>query len=223
MNNLRIFLTNLGKYNEGELVGEWVDLPTTRDEMKVVFNRLSIGKSPYEEYFITDYESETITGLTEMLGEYENLDELNYLASRLDELDTYDTSVFEAAIEAGIPRDIADLIDLTNNLDDLILLTDVNDDEDLGYYYADELGCIEIPENIKCYFDYEAYGRDIRLEGDGTFTMNGFLVDSHYEFERLYVDANDIPEEYIITRDVDEDEADGLTLRYSLNFPSIDW
>lgn len=207
MTILKVFITNLEKYNEGELVGEWVELPATRDEMKEVFNRIGIGKPPYEEWFITDYESD-ISGLTEMLGEYENLNELNYLAEKLEELGSYDIPVFEAAIEAGIPRDIADLIDLTNNLDDLILLTYVNDDKDLGYYYADELGCIEIPENIKCYFDYEAYGRDIRLKGDGTFTMNGFLVDSHYEFERLYADANDIPEEYIITRDVDEDEAD---------------
>ena len=28
------FITNLGKYNEGELVGEWVKFPTTAEEMK---------------------------------------------------------------------------------------------------------------------------------------------------------------------------------------------
>ena len=27
------FVTNLGKYNEGELVGEWVHFPTTEEEM----------------------------------------------------------------------------------------------------------------------------------------------------------------------------------------------
>lgn len=25
--NFRVFITNLGKYNEGELVGKWLDLP----------------------------------------------------------------------------------------------------------------------------------------------------------------------------------------------------
>ena len=207
MSSLKIFLTNLGKYNEGELVGEWVDLPITRDEMKEVFNRIGVGKPPYEEYFITDYESD-VTGLTEMLGEYENLNELNYLASRLDELGSYDIDVFEAAIEAGIPNDVSDLIDLTNNLDDLTLFTDVNDDEDLGYYYADELCAIEIPKGMERYFDYEAFGRDIRLEGFGTFTKNGFLIDDNYSFERLYAGPEDIPEEYIITYDVDKDDAD---------------
>ena len=36
------FVTNLGKYNEGELVGEWVHFPTTEEEMKEVFERLSL-------------------------------------------------------------------------------------------------------------------------------------------------------------------------------------
>ena len=36
------FITNLGKYNEGELVGEWVKFPTTAEELKEVFKRIGI-------------------------------------------------------------------------------------------------------------------------------------------------------------------------------------
>ena len=55
------FVTNLGKYNEGELVGEWVHFPTTEEEMKKVFERIGIGSKDefgqvYEEWFITDYD-----------------------------------------------------------------------------------------------------------------------------------------------------------------------
>ena len=55
------FITNLGKYNEGELVGEWVRFPTTAEEMKKVFDRIGIGQkddfgNPYEEWFISDYD-----------------------------------------------------------------------------------------------------------------------------------------------------------------------
>ena len=51
------FITNLGKYNEGELVGEWVKFPTTAEELKEVFKRIGIGQkddfgNPYEEWFI---------------------------------------------------------------------------------------------------------------------------------------------------------------------------
>ena len=84
------FVTNLGKYNEGELVGEWVKFPTTPEKLQEVFERIGIGSqdefgSVYEEWFITDYDC-YMDGLYDNLGEYESLDELNYLASKLEEL-----------------------------------------------------------------------------------------------------------------------------------------
>ena len=41
------FITNLGKYNEGELVGEWVKFPTTSEELQKVFERIGIGSFSY--------------------------------------------------------------------------------------------------------------------------------------------------------------------------------
>lgn len=43
------FVTNLGKYNEGFLVGEWVKFPVTNEEMQAVFRRIGIGRR-YEEF-----------------------------------------------------------------------------------------------------------------------------------------------------------------------------
>ncbi len=40
--NFEAFVTNLGKYNEGMLVGEWVKLPTTEEEMQKIFERIGI-------------------------------------------------------------------------------------------------------------------------------------------------------------------------------------
>lgn len=44
----RIFVTNLGKYNEGELIGEWLKLPFTDDELKNLLNRIGISDKPDE-------------------------------------------------------------------------------------------------------------------------------------------------------------------------------
>lgn len=41
---MKIYLTNLGKYNEGELVGEWVELPASQEELEKVFERIGIMK-----------------------------------------------------------------------------------------------------------------------------------------------------------------------------------
>lgn len=39
---IEAYVTNLGKYNEGELVGEWVKFPVTLDELKAVYERIGI-------------------------------------------------------------------------------------------------------------------------------------------------------------------------------------
>ena len=112
---LSAFITNLGKYNEGELVGEWVDFPTTNETIQKVFDSIGIDFKEYEEYFITDYESD-IEGLTNCFGEFESITELNYLASKIEDLGI-DKVYYEAAVENGEYTDsVSDLINLTDNL-----------------------------------------------------------------------------------------------------------
>ena len=42
--------------------------------------------------------------------------------------------------------------------------------------YAEETGLLDsIPENLRYYFDFEAYGRDMELEGHWIQTDNGFI------------------------------------------------
>ena len=176
--NFEAFVTNLGKYNEGMLVGEWVKLPTTEEEMQKVFERIGIGKEdefgqPYEEWFITDYEC-PIYGVQKMLGEYESLDKLNYLAALIDELSLSDQEKLVAIMEAGCDEvsDIDDLINLTFNLDCYDIMPGINDESDLGYYYAHEAGIYSEKDlgPLANYIDYERYGRDIAMDEQGRFT-----------------------------------------------------
>lgn len=131
------FITNLGKYNEGELVGEWVKFPTTAEELKQVFERIGIGTKDdfgqtYEEWFITDYDC-YVDGLYDLLGEYANLDELNYLASKLDDMSQDEYERFQAAVEVGDHTgSIQELINLTENLDCYDIYPDIHDHDDLG-------------------------------------------------------------------------------------------
>ena len=198
------FITNLGKYNEGELVGEWVKFPTTADELKKVFERIGIGQeddfgNPYEEWFITDYDC-YVDGLYDKLGEYANLDELNYLASKLDDMTQSEYEQFQAAVEMGEHTgSIQDFINLTENLDYYDVYPDIESYEDLGWYYIEELGAMQVPEYLQNYIDYEAYGRDVALEEGGEFTDQGYVRDSGSRFYEEYDgDRENIPEEYRI-------------------------
>ena len=198
------FITNLGKYNEGELVGEWVKFPTTADELKKVFERIGIGSTddfgqPYEEWFITDYDC-YVDGLYDKLGEYANLDELNYLAAKLDDMDRSEYNQFLAAMEMGEHTgSIQDLINLTENLDCYDVYPDIEDHDDLGRYYIDELEAMQVPDHLRNYIDYEAYGRDVAMEEGGEFTEFGYVRDTGSRFYEVYDgDRENIPEEYRI-------------------------
>ena len=196
------FITNLGKYNEGELVGEWVKFPTTAEEMKEVFKRIGIGQrddfgQPYEEWFITDYDC-YVDGLYDKLGEYENLDELNYLASKLDEMSDSEYAQFQAGMEMGDHcGSLQEIINLTENLDCYEVYPHIADYDDLGRYYIDELEVMQIPEHLQNYIDYEAYGRDVAMDENGSFTDQGYVRDTGDRFCEYYDgERGSIPDEY---------------------------
>ena len=196
------FITNLGKYNEGELVGEWVKFPTTAEEMKEVFKRIGIGQrddfgNPYEEWFITDYDC-YVDGLYSKLGEYENLDELNYLASKLDEMSNSEYAQFQDGMEMGDHcGSLQEIINLTENLDCYEVYPHIADYDDLGRYYIDELEVMQIPEHLQNYIDYEAYGRDVAMDENGSFTDQGYVRDTGDRFCEYYDgERGSIPDEY---------------------------
>lgn len=196
------FITNLGKYNEGELVGEWVKFPTTAEEMKEVFKRIGIGQrddfgQPYEEWFITDYDC-YVDGLYSKLGEYENLDELNYLASKLDEMSNSEYAQFQAGMEMGDHcGSLQEIINLTENLDCYEIYPHIEDYDDLGRYYIEELEVMQVPEHLQNYIDYEAYGRDVAMDENGSFTDQGYVRDTGDRFCEYYDgERGSIPDEY---------------------------
>ena len=45
---IAIYLTNLGRYNEGYLMGEWIKLPIPKDKLQEVLDRIGINEQ-YEE------------------------------------------------------------------------------------------------------------------------------------------------------------------------------
>ena len=196
------FITNLGKYNEGELVGEWVKFPTTAEEMKEVFKRIGIGQrddfgQPYEEWFITDYDC-YVDGLYDKLGEYESLDELNYLASKLDEMSDSEYAQFQAGMEMGDHcGSLQEIINLTENLDCYEIYPNIEDYDDLGRYYIEELEVMQVPEHLQNYIDYEAYGRDVAMDENGSFTDQGYVRDTGDRFCEYYDgERGSIPDEY---------------------------
>lgn len=162
---LNIYLTNLGKYNEGQLVGEWVKLPATEEELAAVKKRIGINEQ-YEECFITDYETD-ISGLE--VSEYSNLEELNELAETLENLDS---DIIEALLYFGVEFD-----EIVEKAEECMVYSDCKDMSDVAMAYAEETGLLNsIPENLRYYFDFEAFGRDMEIEGNFYFAKSGDCI-----------------------------------------------
>ena len=201
------YVTNLGLYPErGAGAGEYLKFPTTVEEVQALFSRIGIDGKQYEEYFITDYDSD-ILGLTDHLGEYESLDELNYLAHLLEEMTPDELEKLEAVMDAGeYTSSVKDLINLTQNLDCFDFYSDVNSEEELGRMYIQDFEAMQVPEHLIDYIDYEAYGRDIRINDGGHFAPGGYVADNRSNFVEHYTGLDDIPDEYRISKVYARDE-----------------
>jgi len=197
MSVIEAYVTKLGRYNEGHLIGEYLKLPAETGDVQALLKRIGIDGIRYEEIFITDYETH-VDGLHDCLGEYANIDELNYLASLLDEMDEGDLEKFEAALSYGeYTGSLKSLINLAQNLDYYEYYPGICSEDDLGRYLIDELSALEVPEYLANYIDYEAYGRDASLEDSGLFTNTGYIVSTGGSFIEHY-NGREIPEEYHI-------------------------
>lgn len=178
---IRVYVANLGKYNEGELVGTWLSLPMEEDDIsealrkdvgitldpEEAFLNGARGERVYEEWAIHDWESDYLGSVSE----YASIWALNEKAQLIEGWNEYQRQTMLAAIE--VFGDDAWLHDV----DDFSLYDDVNDEYDLGYYWAVESGCYHLDdrEPLVRYFDYAAFGRDIAIESYGGFTSYGFV------------------------------------------------
>lgn len=190
------YIGNLGKYNEGILAVEPLRFPASTEEVQAVLSKIGVDGIRYEEIFIADYET-NVAGLRSHLGEDESIDELNYLASLLDGLDSGQKAKYEAALSLGeYAGSVKDLINLTQNLDCYEFYPEVQNKEELGRYLIDECGALDLPEHIKGYFDYEAYGRDMFLNTISSFAAGGYIENNGNSFIEHY--DGEVPEEYRI-------------------------
>lgn len=184
---INLYIANLGKYNEGFLVGKWIELPCSEDELNQLYVEIGVGYYDkendgsyvsglwvddccYEEIAIHDFETD-VDGLE--IGEYSSISDLNEVAEKLDNLKSYELDLVKAIVELGND----DIYEALEHHEDYSLMSDVNDTEDLGRYYVEEMEFSQIPEHLKYYFDYAAYGESIDINNcNSGFTSFGYLL-----------------------------------------------
>lgn len=169
---LSAWIGNLGKYNEGELVGEWVKFPCSDDELDAVMKRIGISDDPdndgivYDEVFVADYDGEFGRAASEKFGEYPNFDELNEFAENCIKLAELDNQYGKGFANNVMSEFSIDSEYLLNHMNDLEVIPGQNN-YDLGKYIVSEYynGAENLNrDTLEMYFDYEALGRDIGFD-----------------------------------------------------------
>ncbi|MBM6615047.1 antirestriction protein ArdA [Desemzia sp. RIT804] len=163
---MQVYISNLGKYNEGELVGAWFHPPINMEEVK---EKIGLNDE-YEEYAIHDYD------LPFTIDEYTPIHEINRLCTMIEEIEG--TPIYDELTEIQSMW-FSSLENLIEHKDDIICHSDCDSMEDVAAYYVEETGQLgEVPSNLQNYIDYQALGRDMEIEGS-------YLVTSHGVFEYL--------------------------------------
>lgn len=157
----RIYVGTYSKYNSGSIKGAWLDLEDYSDKAAFLAACRALHSDETDpELMFQDYEDFPKA----FYDESSVSDDLwNWL--ELDEDDRDLLAAYQDAI--GDDADIADARDafMGNGYDT---------EADWAAEYLEETGMLEsIPENLRNYFDYEAYARDARLGGDVVFYRDG--------------------------------------------------
>ena len=113
---------------------------------------------------------DSIEGLPDLDCERLNLDLANELAENLEDVDE-DIVLSFIESNSSDPKVLA-----SAEFDDCWLYPEVATDRELGEYIVDEIGFELSRETLERYFDYEKFGRDVRLEEGGSFVDKGYFV-----------------------------------------------
>ena len=172
------YITNLGKYNEGDLAYKLISFPIDEGELNEALKEIGCyyvdddgveHNVEYEEYFFSDWECE----IPFDFGEFPNISEINDIAERVELLAAYELETLKIILKEH-----------TSDVDEALRIVEDNNYRtwdscdsmaDVAETRADEYGYLEdIPERFQCYIDYEKWGRDLEikgtfLEGDGFF------------------------------------------------------
>lgn len=214
-----VYIANLGKYNEGELVGEWLSLPATKEEWESLLVKIKLGYYEnnefhygyeedgilYEEWAIHD----TDTSYNIKVGEYNYIQELNYLAAALENSEIPDT-VIEWLDNYNATADHVELINALLQENEVPVFgydfpgcrecinMGMSDEELYGRDRAYWNGITEIIEdnNLECYFDYEHYGKDAMMNENIVLLDGEYLNMDYCNIDLSYYTYEEIEDEF---------------------------
>ena len=179
--------------------GVWLDLPTTAEKLQAALRDVGITTDNPQDFFINGYScpEDRHLAIPYDMVLAADVDELNFLAARLGQLDAAEIAELNAAMQnpRGGFESIGQIIDYADNVDYFVHLPDIHSAAALGDYYLNRSGMVDMPQEWKAGIDTAQFGRHIAQQEQGAFTEYGYIVKSGDEWQRVH-EGQPVPEKY---------------------------
>ena len=195
-----IMIGNRSRFEAGDPGGYWLDMPATKEQLHKAMQSVGITADNPQDFTIRGFsdDPEKHIALPYDMVCAADVDELNFLAARIEQLDPAEIGKLNAALQQknGLAN-IGQVIDFTYNVDFYVHIPEVHTYRDLGDYYLNQSGMVQMPEEWKGGIDLSTFGRNAAAQEKGAFTEYGYIVESGDEWERQF-EGREVPEEYRI-------------------------
>ena len=179
-----------------------LQLPAEEHEIRDAFQRARITSTDtYHEFSI--YECEAIPALPFRRLDSPSLDELNFLAKRLDSLNEEERLVLQAVspkiLKVGEDELVSpkDLINMTYGLDEVSIISNVGNAQQLGQFVIENdlhTDVEAVPDDSVYLLDRTRIGQLQQQNDGGVFIDGKYIVTAEYELPEVY-DGKNLPME----------------------------
>ena len=103
------------------------------------------------------------------------VERINQLAERLEHMSEVDCDKFAGMLDANSISGTKDISQLTERLDDYVILPGCSSARSVGRYLVD-CGAFPVPEELTGYIDYGAVGSEFQSKHGGAVCCRGYVV-----------------------------------------------
>lgn len=181
-----------------------LELPAADHEIRDALQRLrDIGQTD-GLFSVSVLNCALLPTLTDARLDSPTLDELNFFAKRLDNMNEEEQIIFRAVSRKILPDDpegelvsVKDLINCTYGLDHVMIASNVGNDEQLGQFVIDNdlhEDVASIPDSALYLLDKKQIGKLQREQDGGVFVDGFYVVAGDYDLPEVY-DGRSLPQE----------------------------
>ena len=195
-----VLIQNRTEFEKGNPTTVFLSLPATKEELHEAMKSLNITADNPQDFFLNGYstaEGRRIEIPFDWIRDGD-LDRINYLASRLEEMTPEQLEKLDAVMHSNFkPESLDKLIDHTYNTDFYSYVPGILSYKELGDYFLNDSGKVQMPEEWKAGIDKEGFGFNAALHEDGKLTDYGYIARSGTDWKEVYA-GQETPEKYRI-------------------------